>query len=339
MGDFKQAAKAFPVRRWLAGVAHLRGDMSGTKFRCKCPHCGRKNAFVIYLDTGACRCYACADGGFGGSRWNGYGGLTTLISLFEGVTEREAAATVYSYAGVTDSPSIFAPSITEVEPELPEGTIPLIEVHDDHLSVRRLAERGLLHLRPHIAVCITGTYADRWILPVEQDGSLYGFEAKTFRQRAFPKSLFPTWMKTSQVVYMTRRWIMSEDFAVITESVFDAETLGSNAMGIFGSSLSDGQFVRLLQLRADHGVTRLVWFLDDDAWKKQARAIMQKTMLLFTNYVVTTAAGEDPNSLGSEECWRRVANATLVENLPQLLHKKEEPNENSCRWESSLVSR
>jgi hypothetical protein len=141
-----------------------------------------------------------------------------------------------------------------------------------------------------------------------------GFDAKSYVS-AKPKSLFPEWQEKG-AMYVTRAWDWSKDFAVITESVLDAETLGSNAIGILGSVLRPAQLIHLRRLRKK--ISRLVWFLDGDAWRKQNRAVFRLTSM-FDNFLVPLDFGEDPNDLGRSRCWEQVRRAIPVRNDSDLI--------------------
>ena len=108
-------------------------------------------------------------------------------------------------------------------------------------SVRYLHNRGVQHLVSSSYVCIDGPYRGRILLPAMWLNELMGFEAKSYAGKK-PKSLFPDWFLTSATVYTTRRWDNNLPFCVVTESIIDAETLGVNAIGLYGSTLSWAQW-------------------------------------------------------------------------------------------------
>jgi hypothetical protein len=145
-------------------------------------------------------------------------------------------------------------------------------------------------------------------MPVQWFGELVGFDAKSYRNGT-PKSLFPEWQDAS-ALHSTAAWDHAADFCVITESVLDAETLAVNAVGILGSTFRSAQLTKLLEIR-QQGVTKLVWFLDYDAWRKQYNAIFHKTGR-FDNYVVPLLEDSDPNDLGRDRCWELVSQAVRV---------------------------
>jgi hypothetical protein len=146
------------------------------------------------------------------------------------------------------------------------------------------------------------------VMPIQWFGELLGFDAKSYANGT-PKSLFPPW-QTDGAMHATAAWDHAANFAVITESLLDAETIGINAIGINGSVLRDSQLARLLDLR-HQGVTSLVWFLDWDAWRKQYNAIFRKTSR-FDNFVVPLLVNSDPNELRREKCWELIRDAVPV---------------------------
>jgi len=314
--DFKQAIKEFPIRRWLVESGLKTGDLSREKVRADCPHCGGRDTLEINQQFRNCRCYRCDHGDHGGQTWSGRGGLLDLISLVEGISHREAIERVLELADYPDGiSSERLPKQKQIS--IPQEAIPLDEAYDEHPSREVLRRRGLEHMQGRIYLCVEGKYADRWILPVRDlDDQLVGFEAKSFLKHPTKSlSMFPTGV----TIYCTPAWDLSQDFVVITESIFDAETLRTNAAGIFGSVLHPGQLVQLLELRKRRGVRRLVWMLDPDAAAKQRRAALQMTGTMFTNYVAEIPSGDDPNSLGYQKCWDLVAHAVPVGGISDFL--------------------
>ena len=302
--SLNRAIAKFPIRRWLQEQTGVSGD-SG-RVRIDCPGCGGKRTLSVSLETTGCRCFRCADGGKHNGSWKGTGHIVHLICLLEGVDRSSAVRKVFELAGVKDD--YKKPAKVDTGKDVPDNLFPLSSFDPTDQRRAALEARGLEHLVRKVHFCATGRYADRWIIPCMFMGKIVGFEAKAYKKSITPKSLFPTWFKTSQHIHTTD-WDYDEDFAVITESIFDAETIGTNAVGLFGSRLNDGQ----VQCFSDLGVKRLVWFLDSDAWMKQATAILGKTMMLWENWVVKVPKGEDPNSLGKQNCWNLIGQAVKVE--------------------------
>lgn len=318
MSSLEQAIHEFPLSLWLSQKG-IRGSREYA--RTNCPHCHGWKTLSIHTSTGRCHCFKCLDGGYAGDVWSGRGGLVDLVMLLEGRSRRDAIQTVFEYAGLPDlRPQGKKAERPSERTDWPPESIPLQEAPHDHISRRRLRERGLERLEGTLRICTSGTYHDRWILPIWQHGERVGWEAKGWVKMR-PPSLFPDWLHTGEILYTTPQWEQGSDWAVVTESIFDAETLGQNALGIFGSKLSDGQVCRLLEMRKK-GLRRLIWFFDEDAWKKQRHVILSKTRTFFENYVVLgLQLGDDPNSLGYVRCWELVARAVVVKRTVDLCQK------------------
>lgn len=255
------------------------------------------------------RCFKCDEneGGQGGSTWNGKAGLPKMMMILEKITFHEAVKKIYAESGFPDPPFIKQDAPQEL---IPKEAIPLTKAHPTDPTVKYMLKRWMSHLIPYSYVCMTGQYRGRIILSTNQHGILTGFEAKTYTKQK-PPSLFPDYQDTWSSFYTTRSWDWSKDFLVLTESIFDAETLGVNAVGLYGSSLKDGQFAELLTSKA-RGIKKLVWLLDWDAWKKQSKMILARTLGIFDNYVCNLPEGTDPNALGRDKCWDLVSKAELV---------------------------
>jgi len=260
------------------------------------------------------KCYGCA----GTLAGKGSGGLVKLISLLGKVTTQEAIQIVLRTAGFTET--AIVDSVKKAIPRLiPQEAKPLSSAYAGHPAIAGLFRRHVEHLIPHSYYCADGRYSSRWIFPIwnAAKDELLGFDAKTYSDSAKPKSLLADWISPS-VIYRTHEWNDQLDFAVITESILDAETLRCNGIGLLGSSLREGQMLELMKMRKN-GISRLVWFLDYDAWKKQSKMIIRNTFTWFDNYVVILDHDSDPNSLGGEECWRLVSQARYVNSVSDVL--------------------
>lgn len=304
-----ESIRTFPVVRWIRNHTSVP-TVSDTNSYADCPICGGSQKLQIKMADKWFRCFRCTDGGHHGDRWSGTCGLIEMISLLEGISRKQAVQKIYKEAGISDVYYETNARLQLYESELPNDAIASIGC-PNHASSHYLHDRGVSHLLDSCFVCVTGLYSRRVILPCQFFEEAYGFEAKSYDPSVKPKTLYPPWFKTPEYVYTTQAWDHRSPFCVITESILDAETLRTNAVGIYGSVLAPGQLSRLLKLR-DMGVTRLVWMLDGDAFFKQSRSILGKTLGLFHNYIVALESTEDPNDLGYDECWNRVANATEI---------------------------
>lgn len=308
--NLKEAIDRFPVVRWLDVRTKVR-DSGGENVMITCPVC-RSQKLGVHRSRRTAQCFKCNEGGAGHGVWDGKSGLIGLIQLIDRCDRRTAIDIIFRESGVPD----YGYTPKEIpETKLPAEAIPLSKA-PLHPAAQMLHNRQCGHLVPTSYVCVDGRYSHRVLLPVQWFGELVGFDAKTYANGT-PKSLFPMW-QTSGAVHSTAAWDHSADFAVITESVLDAETVGINAIGILGSVLRPAQLSKLLEIK-QQGVRKLVWFLDFDAWRKQYNAILRKTGR-FDNYVVPLSEDADPNSLGREKCWQLIEQATLVRDELELFH-------------------
>ncbi len=312
--DLQAAIDKFPIVMWLQQHFRIK-DTGADRVRIDCPVCRGERTLSVTLSSKFFHCFRCDDGGLGASVWNGRASLFTFLKLYEKLSPRQTFTRIRTLAGLPDVAREQMPVSFE---RWPKEAVPLSSAVASHPSVKWLVGRGMGHLIPVSKVCPTGTYANRILLPCNFLGTTTGFEAKTY-VGATPKSKLHYFPEEHGHLYTTWNWDSAQDFAVVTESIIDAETLGVNAVGIFGSVLRDEQLLALLRLKEEKSVKRLVWFLDGDAWRKQANSIARKTSLFFDNYVVLTPQSQDPNSLGYAKCWEMVGKATSVVDTVDML--------------------
>lgn len=324
MQDLSDLAAAFPLSSWLSGYTTVR-DGGGQNLYADCPVCQGKQKLRIRKDTGKWTCFKCDEGGHGGETWRGWGNLFQLVAFLEGLNWGEAIRFVSQRSGL---PDIQLPKAARPFSMIPREALKLSDFEPDHPARTRLAARGLQHLEPHIYGCVTGKYARRWIIPCRfLDDQIHGIEAKAWSKAKQPKTLYPTWMSPQENVYTTA-WDDSLPIAIVTESIFDAETFATNAVGIYGSQLLPGQFEKLLELKRRKGVVALFWALDPDAVVRQRNAILQKTLGVFKNYrlrfptALPNGEKPDPNSVGHATCWDMIDSATEVESELDLLDEE-----------------
>jgi hypothetical protein len=311
--DLRTVVNAFPVVTWLSSKVKV-SDTGGANVQLDCPVCRGRNKLGVHRVKKVAQCFKCSEGGGGGTVWNGRVDLIGLIRLLDLCDYRQAVRTIYSYAGIAE------PKWERLQPisrSIPEESFPLRDVSPLHPSRVWLRSRGVEHLAECSHVCVDGDYEGRVILPATWFDETAGWEAKTYTNSK-PKSLFPEWFETSHNVYTTQQWDAAANFCVITESIFDAETYKINAIGLYGSTLREGQLMRLLDLKA-RGISRLVWCLDYDAWKKQASAILTRTGLYFENLVCDLPKWKDPNQLGWAKCWELVREAKIIKDSTDLV--------------------
>lgn len=283
-------------------------DTGGEDVYADCPFCRRKRKLGISRTKMIFHCFWCSSHD---ADWGGTCGLIKMVSLLEKCHKGLAIALIFKESGIPDERP-KAPVLPHESSRLPTTGIPLHECRESDYA-QYLLKRGCWRLISKSYGTAIGDYAGRVILPVHHDRELVGFEAKAIDSRTSPKALYPPWFVTSNYIY----WVSQEeaqksDTLVVTESILDAETVNETSVGLFGSSLKEGQLCRLLELPK---LKRLIWFLDGDAWPKLAkRRILSMTSAFFENWVVPTPKDQDPNSLGVTQCEHSIKDAVLCRN-------------------------
>lgn len=304
MNTLFDSIRSFPVLQWAQD--HLLGvvDTGSENFYATCPICEGSRKLAIDRTWRSFHCWKCDPryGAFNQNIWKGSANLIKMIMLVEHLSQRDAIDRIYKLSGLPDLP----PATRYVQQEeFPAEAIPLKDCKE-HKAAEYLKNRGVEHLIETSHVCTSGRYSDRILLETRFFEERTGFEAKSYHKSVKPKSLFPPSLYTGSTLYTTQKWNFDFDLAVITESIVDAETLRTNALGLYGSNLGIGQLQKLLELRV-MGVKNLYWALDQDALWKQSKLILKNTTSFFNNYFVELPISEDPNSCGHDKCWELVS--------------------------------
>lgn len=303
MTDIRDAIKRFDIVAFSSQFVDILRDY-GTDVIANCPICGGNKKLYISRNKRIVRCFTCDDLGLGGTKWNGRADLISWIMLLRGCSRGAAIREVFDGAGIVSAPVIQVERDYSFPPEALRISKSCDPSHPCRVELRR---RKLEHMMDHWYMCPTGKYAGRYLLPIRFFGRQFGYEAKSYTG-ATPKSLS---VCEPNSLYSSVCWDKSRPFAVITESVFDAETVGVNAIGLLGSALSGDRWKHLYSLQKQ-GITELVWLLDSDAWRKQRRMIARFSAFYFTNKFAELPPGEDPNSFGMAACWDRIDNAVVI---------------------------
>lgn len=316
--ELQTAIDTFPVVRWLSKHTEVFDTGGGDNVYANCPWCfseGHKKTLAVSTVHKIFRCFRCFEGGHHQSEWKGTCNLVKMIMLLEQIRFAQAKSLIFELSGLPEP--IRRERQKAPQQLIPTEAVQISKCHPQAECIQELHKRRLDHLLDKIYFCPTGKYSYRFILPATWMGSLEGFEAKGISKSQEPKALYPEWFFTGEHLYSTK-WDDKLDFAVITESIFDAETLGTNAIGLFGSYLKEGQLALLNELR-HQGISRLVWMLDGDAIKKAIRQILGKTSGIFDNYIALLQKPEDPNSIGHNEAWQRVVDSRPVASVSDVL--------------------
>ena len=308
--DLLEAIKRFPVLHWAQ--AHLQGlkDSGGEDVYADCPFCNGKAKLGISISKKVFHCFRCYEGEHA-QGWSGRANLVDMICLLEQCVKREAAEFILKYVGMDPTPA--RRQKPKESPHLPAEAVHISTVraqYPKHSVFGWLESRVLQDIDCYVS--LGGRYNGRVILPVYEEGSLVGFEAKAWQRDLKPKSLFPTWFDTSDHIYYTASQFTpatrSGEGLVVTESVFDALTLREPSIGLFGSHLKDGQLSKLLSFKKK-GYSCLYWFLDWDAFSKSVKSVLRKTGVFFQNFLVPVKENEDPNNVGYYGCMHKLCAA------------------------------
>ncbi len=200
-----------------------------------------KRHMSINLDTGLWQCFKSGN----------KGNFLQLYAFLEGISYSRAEA-VFLFKELeegTPQIAVQAPVVRCERPDLHLEEVTLGSFESPSESVVRawnfLYGRGLFDLDNENSVFYishTDRYADRVIIPFEEDGDMYYFQARTLVD-ASPKYLNPMdgWAKPSHILYP---FDTDADFVVVCEGPLDAISLqnqGVNATCTMGCSISDIQ--------------------------------------------------------------------------------------------------
>lgn len=309
----------FPLLGWLSRFTTIRSHDNQDNIYADCMFCKGEAKLAASKLHNIFRCYKCYEGGYCRSIWKGTCNLPRMVMLLEQCSYGKALSRISELSGTIIQTQI----ITNTRPPKPEHIWPqesmwLRECSQTNPGRLMLQRRSVDHLIQDARYCVTGKYGERVLLPAHYFDSIKGFEAKATYPDQKPKTLYPEWFRTGESIYTTKNWDWNQDFAVITESILDAETLGCNTIGLYGSFMKVSQFELILNLRRK-GISTLVWMLDEDALKKSLKAILTHASIFFQNFVVKMPFREDPNSLGRDLCWKLVTTAWKLESESDII--------------------
>lgn len=304
--ELDDAIASFPILHWAERHFEFE-DTGNLNIYANCPICGGKKSLGIEREKKIFHCFKCDpnEGGCGGTTWNGKVGLVRAVMLFENLRFPDAKRLIFSLAGFPEPKWTPRERPKEI---LPKSLIPLNSSVICEPARNELTRRHCPHLVSISYITDIPRYRGRIIIPTRFLDEDTGYEAKAYTGRT-PKALYPDWFDSGTNVYTTLNWDYDLDFAVVTESILDAETIGWNGIGLYGG-FKEFQLPRFLDLKAK-GIKRLIWMLDEDAVLKQMKAVQYYFFPHFENYFVKMEG--DPNKLGPEKCLHLVSSATPVE--------------------------
>jgi len=210
---------------------------------------------------------------------------------------------------ITCRPSLSSMSAPRDYPQtLPSGLILLNLLPEDHPAIRFIRDiRGFdpYFLAENFSVCYcvpeltdVPAAAGRLIIPVFNDGQLYGWQARSI-DGSPPKYLANRHSNIHKTFYGLD--LLKSDEAILVEGPFDCWRVGPGALGLFGSSLSATQ-LDILKKR----VNRVIIMLDGDATEK-AKRIADKLSFMPTR-IITLPDNKDPADFSREELMKEIAN-------------------------------
>lgn len=302
-----------------------------------CPSCGRPKCY-INLEHGAFLCFVCHEEGSFHQYLLRYEGIDggTAFELTRGM-KMDNDEEFELFVEMTSKAAKPAPP---TELELPQQFRPINQATPEvfkrylakrYVSLELAAQRGL-------GYCVSGRYANRIILPVTADGTLYTFIGRTIlrvcpgcqqpidgcacvnldgKSTKYPKVLTPTKKQGSQPSAMVYNFDAVQQSQgrrlIIVEGAFDALRLPTEAVALMKSSASR------LQLSLIAGLARtreVIICLDADlagytGAGKLAEALVGQGVL---PRIALLPAGEDPGSVA-----RDVLDQALDEARPYVL--------------------
>ena len=269
----KQALESF------LGKARTKND----ELQFHCPFCNHpKRKFNVNLLSHAWHCWVC--GAKGRSLFTLAKKLqagTKVLSLFRTLRGTKVSA---RKSEVLSLPPEFTPIYGK------NGN------HPDYLNaVRYLKKRGISGndvLRYNVGYANSGSYAGMIIVPsYDHSGQLNYFTSRAFYEGGMTHKNPPA----SRDVIGYELFVNWNEPLNIVEGPFDAMTLGSNTVPLFGKTLSKS----LIQGIVENNVQRINLILDKDALAK-ALEHAQKFISQGIETHIIDLPGKDPNELGKK---------------------------------------
>ena len=282
---------------WQKGDEHLY----------HCPYCNHhKKKMSINFANGFWKCWVCDMRGKNVYR---------IVRKFGSYQQREKFRELQGMVDLSDFEQLFK-EYNEIEEkqiiELPKEFISLCNKDLPRHStepLRYLSSRGLTRLdilKWKIGYCKEGRYAGRILIPsFDMDGDCNYFIARSYVGHSY-RYLNPP---ADRDLVFNELMIDWDEPVVLVEGVFDAITIGQNAIPILGSTLREQS--RLFQALAIHD-TPVYMALDHDAEKKAEWII--KSLLRYDLEVFKIPIDEeDVGDMNGEEFKGRLFNARKIE--------------------------
>jgi len=260
-----------------------------------------------------------------------------FISLFEGKTIGEVIDEFNSTNPVNKVPVVSVGEFNkkvldcvfgeerekDIEVLLPREMFPAEDSPEAlyYLKSRGFTLEDIKHYR--LAFCFDGKFRNRIIAPCFENGKIVYFVARSvFHDQAY-KVLNPTdgTLGKSDVVFNLDSISDLVDSVVITEGVFDAMTVGVlGAVAIFGKKISSNQLIKIINNLVNTKNKKIYVLLDGDA-RSEAFELCKKlssSEMFESVHLVPMQGDEDPNSIGRDECLKRIKDAEPFNVMQQL---------------------
>jgi len=240
-------------------------------------------------------CPFCTSNGYGADhRGHLYVNINTGNFMCHRCTARGTGGYLEKYLGLPPS------FLTTKSPEIPKQPTVTKEAIDEVVDkVVRLSEKGYSYLisRGLSDEQILGykfveiqNIEDRVCIPLILDSEILGFQCRTYSHKS-PKYLFqPTHIKIHDTFF---QWDIAKYYkkVYLVEGIFDAISIGLNAVALFGHYLSNNQFKLLI----NSDIEEVVVVLDRDTEKESIA--MSKKLSSYFNKVGYLKWDNIPNEL------------------------------------------
>jgi len=275
---------------------------SGNESTFNCPFCNHhKKKLVINTVTEKWHCWVCGAKGIGAER------IFKKLGAFDKIPKLKSISKIKTFTKTDDKYEHVS---------LPLGFIPMINGSSSSPEFRNAARyiksRGLTKidvLRYNIGYCEKGPYSGMVIIPsYDKDGVLNYFVGRSYYNSTF-KHKNPKVSKDVIGLELLINWNKSIN---ICEGVFDAITIGDNAIPIFGKFLPK----KLKMKIKEKNVSRVNMVLDNDA-RKEALQLCEYLMSENIDVrMIEIPEGSDPNEMGK----KKIKN--LIDTTPTLDFRK-----------------
>lgn len=261
---------------------HAHGE-----FYWLCPFCHHsKHKLAINVSKGAWHCWVCNASG------------RKLLSLFRKLDcsrdQINELATILQedIKYISTDPVVAQLSLpTEYRP-LYEPTTEYAYKHAMHYVLNRgLTAADILRYR--LGYCSDGLYANRIITPsFDESGKLNYFVGRSYYEDAFMKYKNPPVSKNVVGFENSINWSYP---IVLTEGVYDAMAIKRNAIPLFGKTIPNKLYERIIT----HNVQEIYLALDTDALRQTGK-LAHKLMSDGRNVYMVKLEEKDPSVIGFE---------------------------------------